>query len=398
MADRALPRGADDGAVSRRRPAPTRADIAIAAALAALIQVEYHIDYANSGDVTLTHVIAGLAMTVPLAWRRTYPVVVGLGVVGFFCLQPEMVRPTPNTFTAAVCLVLAAAALALYPATWRAVAATGAAAVGLALLGSWLDPDPKGLEEVSMSLTVLGAWGAGALLRRQTERARASEAAVVTQRLAAVAAAEALVGAERGRIARELHDVVSHGLGVVVLQARGGRRMLGTDIDRARAAFDDIEKTATASLREMRLLLDVLRVESDVVQPSEPQPGLARLHDLLNRLRDAGQVVEVAVRGTPIPLSAGLDLSAYRIVQEALTNVARHAPGARSSLAIIYEPDRLILDIADDGPVVAEPAPGHGLVGMAERAQLYGGSLVWGPREPHGFLVRATLRCSAGTS
>lgn len=394
MAEKAALHSWSDDTLRRRLRAPSRADIAIAAVLAVLIQLEYHIDYADSADVTLTHVIIGLALTVPLAWRRVAPLPVGLGVVAVFCFQPELVQPTPNTATAAICLVLATAALALYPRSWVFATAAGAAAIVMGVAGAWLDPDPKGLESVSLGLTMLGAWAAGALLRQQTERARRSEATIVTERLAAEAAAQALVTAERGRIARELHDVISHGLGVVVLQARGGRRVLDGDAERARGAFDDIERAASESLREMRLLLDVLRVESDTEPAPEPQPGLGRLDELLAELRSAGQVVDVTILGAPVPLTAGLDLSAYRIVQEALTNVAQHAPGARSTLVITYEPEAITLDIEDDGPAVSQARPGHGLVGMAERAQLYDGSLEWGPREPHGFRVHATLASS----
>jgi len=246
-----------------------------------------------------------------------------------------------------------------------------------------------------MSLTILGVWGAGALLRRQTERARHSEAAIVSERLIAQMRARDLVAAERGRIARELHDVVSHGMGVVVLQARGGRRVLDTDAGRARVAFDEIERVSADCLREMRLMLDVLRIEEDRDPTDPPQPGLGRLEDLLGEMRSAGLVIDAEIVGEQVELPTGLDLSAYRIMQEALTNVARHAPGAPAVVTVTYATDSLTLEIVDEGSPVPPPEPGHGLVGMRERVELYDGDLSWGPSASGGFHVRATLPYAA---
>lgn len=376
---------------------PSRWDVALAVGLAALIQVEYHIDYAGSADVTSRHVIIGLLLALPLVWRRTAPVPVGLTVVTVFSLQPELVVPTPNTAGAALCLVVAMGALALYPRTWAVAIISALAATAIGNLGAWLDPNPDGIEAVSTTLLLLGVWGAGALLRRQTERARRSEAAAVTERIAAEARARDLVAAERTRIARELHDVVSHGIGVIGLQARGGRRVLDSDAARARTAFDHIESASTQCLREMRLMLDVLRIQpGDPAAP--PQPSLAALDDLVADLRSAGQRIHVEVQGDPVALPADVDLSAYRIVQEALSNVAHHAPGAAATVAVAYEPDMVTLEIVNDGPTAPDPLPGHGLVGIRERAQLYGGSAEWGSDSGSGFRVRARLLYGAGAS
>jgi signal transduction histidine kinase len=375
--------------------APSRFDIGLGLALALLIQLEYRIDYADAADVTPRHVLVGLLLSVPLVWRRLAPVPVGIGVVTVFILQPEVLSPTPNTAGAALCLAVAVGALALYPRSWVTAIVCAAAATALGLLGAWLDPDPKGIEGVSMSLTILAVWGAAALIRRQAERARRSEAAIVSERLTADLRARDLVAAERGRIARELHDVVSHGMGVVVLQARGGRRVLDADPERARLAFDEIERVSADCLREMRMMLDVLRIEDDHDPAGPPQPGMGRLDDLLGEMRSAGVPIDAAIVGDPVALSTGLDLSAYRIVQEALTNVARHAPGAPASLTVTYAGDALTLDITDAGPPVATPDPGHGLVGMRERVDLYGGDLSWGPTTPRGFHVRARLPYAA---
>ena len=346
------------GPCDRGSGAPSRFDIALGVGLAILIQLEYRIDYADAADVTPRHVLVGLLLSLPLVWRRVAPVPVGVGVVAVFSLQPELLSPTPNTAGAALCLVVAVGALALYPRSWVTAIGCAATATALGVLGAWLDQDPKGIEGVSMSLTILGVWGAGALLRRQTERARRSEAAIVSERLSAEMRARDLVAAERGRIARELHDVVSHGMGVVVLQARGGRRVLDSDAGRARLAFDEIERVSADCLREMRLMLDVLRIEEKRDPADPPQPGMGRLEDLLGEMRAAGLVIEAEIVGNQVALPTGLDLSAYRIVQEALTNVARHAPGAPVSLTVAYTDDAVTLEIVDEGPPVPPPEPG----------------------------------------
>ena len=359
--------------------------------LALVIQVEYLFDYAGIDGFTVGAVLWGLVLSVPLVWRRVAPVPVGLGVILAFCLQPEIVVPTPNTFGAAICIAVAAAALAMYPARWSTAVVCVVVAGALALLGGYLDPNPDGIEGVSSMLFLVGVWTGAAFLRAQTERTRRSEDARDRERREAETRARELVASERARIARELHDVVSHGMGVLVLQARGGRRVLDSDPERARAAFDEIERVSRDSLREMRLMLDVLRIRDDGASGDPPQPGMARLDDLLQQVRSAGLHVETEVVGEPIVLPTGLDLSTYRIVQEALTNVAQHAAGAPARLTIVYGAESVAIDVVDSGPRLGPVTPGHGLVGMAERVHLFAGTLAWGPRDEGGFRVHAEL-------
>jgi signal transduction histidine kinase len=184
-------------------------------------------------------------------------------------------------------------------------------------------------------------------------------------------------------------------MGVLVLQARGGRRVLVADIDGARLAFDEIERVSSDCLNEMRLMLDVLRIEDDPQNSGPPQRGMARLDDLISDFRGAGLRVDYEVRGNPVPLSTALDLSAFRITQEALTNVVQHAPGATASLTLTYEPEELAIEVRNDGPVVANVTAGHGLVGMQERVELFSGRLSWGPLSAGGFRVWATLPYAA---
>jgi signal transduction histidine kinase len=203
------------------------------------------------------------------------------------------------------------------------------------------------------------------------------------------------VAEERRRIAREMHDVVAHSMSVMVVQAGGARRILRQDPARADAAGEQIERTGREALAEMRRMLGFLRAGED--DPTEPQPGLERLDALVARTRDAGLPVTVRVVGEPRRLSSGLDLTAYRIVQEGLTNALKHAGGAPTEVDVRWGAQRLELEIRDDGrgrPPTRPPngdGGGHGLVGMQERVRLYGGELRAGRSENGGFAVLARL-------
>ena len=215
---------------------------------------------------------------------------------------------------------------------------------------------------------------ADALEREQEQRARAA------------------VAEERQRIARELHDVVAHAISVIVVQARGGRRMLDAEPAEARGAFDTIERTGQEALGEMRRLLGLLR-ESEDEPALAPQPTLARLEELVQQVRDAGLPVELAIEGEPTELPPGVELSAYRIVQEALTNALKHAGPAHARVTVRYADDNLELEIADDGSGSAGNGDGggHGLVGIEERVAMLGGELETGEAPSGGYAVRARL-------
>ena len=198
------------------------------------------------------------------------------------------------------------------------------------------------------------------------------------------------VAEERARIARELHDVVAHAISVIVLQARGGRRVLATSPDQAATAFDTIEHAGEQALDEMRRLLAMLRYDQE--HDLSPQPGLHALDELAGSMTRMGLPVEVVREGTPVDLAAGIDLSAYRIVQEALTNALKHAGPANALVRVSYATDRLDLEVVDDGPGTgAGGGSGHGLVGIRERAALYGGHVEAGRCPEGGYSVRASL-------
>jgi signal transduction histidine kinase len=209
-------------------------------------------------------------------------------------------------------------------------------------------------------------------------------------------AARDAVMAERARIARELHDVVAHHMSVMVVQAEAARAVGERDPVATAEALRQIEASGRTGLTEMRRLLEILESREDG-DGREPQPGLARLGDLIEGMRATGMLVEAGVAGQPRPLPPGVDLSAYRIVQEALTNTLKHAGGASAHVSVRYDRDAVEVEVVDDGPGPSAGAHadgasgGQGLVGMRERVQLFGGELDAGPRPGGGFRVWARL-------
>ncbi|MDX2543744.1 sensor histidine kinase [Streptomyces sp. WI04-05B] len=206
------------------------------------------------------------------------------------------------------------------------------------------------------------------------------------------------VAEERGRIARELHDVVAHHMSVISVQTGLARFVFDTDRETARAALDTIEATGKEALDELRRMLLVLRAADDGA-PAGPMPGLAHLDEMAERVRAGGVPVTLIVEGTPRPLAPGIGLCAYRVVQESLTNVMKHAPGASAEVRLRYEPHQVTVSVTDDGegviPDRVRVGGGHGLLGMRERAKLYGGQIDIGPQSQGGFAVRLTLPTSA---
>ena len=194
--------------------------------------------------------------------------------------------------------------------------------------------------------------------------------------------------AERARITRELHDIVAHGLSVMVVQAQGAAAAQERHPDRTAAALGDIIATGRASLAEMRRLLGVVREHPQLA----PQPGIATLPALVDQVRAAGTPVRLDIEGEPVPLPAGVDLSAYRVVQEALTNTLKHAgPGAQATVRLRFAPDRLDIEVDDDGTGTSTVDGGNGLRGIAERVNMLHGELAAGPCPDGGFQLRVRL-------
>ncbi|MDL5205207.1 sensor histidine kinase [Streptomyces sp. ALI-76-A] len=234
-------------------------------------------------------------------------------------------------------------------------------------------------------------WRFGALARRSAELAR-------QLRREQAERARREVAEERGRIARELHDVVAHHMSVISVQTGLARFVFDTDRRTARTALDTIEATGKEALEELRRMLMMLRAADDGA-PAGPMPGLARLGEMTERVRTGGTRVALTVEGVERPLAPGVELCAYRVVQEALTNVLKHAPDARVEVRLRYEPHQVTVSVSDDGegviPDRVRTGGGHGLLGMRERAKLYGGQIDIGPQDRGGFAVRLTLPTSA---
>jgi signal transduction histidine kinase len=207
---------------------------------------------------------------------------------------------------------------------------------------------------------------------------------------------------ERLRLARELHDVVAHAMSVIAVQSGVGAHVASTKPEEVGKALAAIEATSRAALTELRRLLGVLRHDNEPQASLTPVPGLANLDSLLAELGKAGLAVRLWVEGTPLQLPAGVDLSAYRIVQEALTNVVKHAGPARAQVVVGYRDQEVTVEVIDDGRGAVPPAgdgrvgTGHGLIGMRERVAAFGGDLQVGPRPGGGFRVAARLPLAPG--
>ncbi|MFJ5260896.1 sensor histidine kinase [Streptomyces sp. NPDC088387] len=237
--------------------------------------------------------------------------------------------------------------------------------------------------------------GANALHIWQQRVRDLQERQVVATRLA--------VEQERARIARELHDVVTHNVSVMVIQAGAARKVMDAAPDRAREALLAVEAGGRTAMAELRHAMGLLTMDdggagahpdADAAADADlaPQPGLAQLTALTDRVRATGVPVEVTVTGTPGPLAAGADLAAYRVVQEALTNVVRHAGGARVRVAVEHTGEAVRVEVTDSGGTAVTPAGGgRGLIGLRERLTIYGGTLETGPRPTGGFRIRAII-------
>jgi signal transduction histidine kinase len=361
-------------------------------------------------DLALSIGYGGLA-TLPLALRRQAPlasfVLVMTGIQLLGQLQPGF----DNDSMAYVLAFLHS----LYSLGRHA---TGAqrwwGAAGIPVVAALFMQDEGGithadLGDVAFLAGFVGApWVAGLTIALRREREKVLHDENEQLRREQEERARKAIAEERARIARELHDVVSHAISVSVLQARGARATLGTDDDQVRQALDAIEQTNTAALSDMRRLLAVLRdVEPDGRDEESghaPQPSLTHLDGLLDRVRCSGLPVELEVTGTAGGIPPGVDLSAYRIVQEALTNVVKHAAPARATVRLDYGDDILRVTVSDDGtrkPANGRPAngrTGQGLLGIRERVAVVGGSVEAGPLAGGGFRVSARLPYSVEAS
>ena len=330
-------------------------------------------------DVPLAlSVPVGLAMTVPLLWGQRRPIAVATVVLGAWVLQSLAGDWSlePQSEILPVCLVFWAlgAYLGRRDATWAFVGAFFALVVH--------QPD----DVIVLGPLMAGVFAAGRLMQSREQLARALEEERAHAERYAVAE-------ERARIARELHDVVGHSISLMTIQAGAERLSLGDDRPATAQVLGQIEQVGRQAMQEMRRLLGVLRVDDDDGGALTPHPGLGQLESLAERMNRTGLEVQVRVEGEPRPVSPGVDISAYRIVQEALTNVLKHADATKATVCVRHEPKGIELEVSDDGSATdgMHVRPGQGLTGMRERVALYGGSLEAGAGRDGGWRLAARM-------
>jgi len=387
---------------------PLVADSLLAAVVAAIPTAIWIVGDNPQPDVDWREPDVGLALLIvltalPLVWRRRRPLRVLAVTVGAAVGMGAFQYNTDFALLGDLVALYTVGAHCSRTASRRVILGF-ALAIGPAML---LGPTPAGsratIGNVLFAYLLYGVvWLVGDNL--QTRRANAAalrERAEQAERDRSEEARRA-VEEERNRIAREMHDVVAHSMSVMVVQAGGARKVLDRDPAQAERALELIEQTGREALTEMRRLLGVLREDHGAgTVARDPQPSLDRLDDLVEECRAAGLPVALERRGDERPLPPGVDLAAFRIVQEALTNVRRHAGPASAGVTITYTDREVEVEVADDGRGLGADAPpasagtGHGLVGMRERVALYGGSVSAGPRPGGGFAVRALLPLDA---
>jgi signal transduction histidine kinase len=336
-----------------------------------------------------------LAQTVPLVWRRRAPLLVFTVVcLAFLAFEAVGYHAPPLPFAPLIALFTVAARSAPPVAAMTAAAMATCTVVAALIHNDPLTDDAPLDYLVSIAAASLLGYGVQLSRVRTTLLERQARQLADTQAAKTALAVEQ----ERSRIARELHDIVAHHVSVIVAQAGGAQKVFGSNPNQAREALGSIEVTGREALTEMRRLLGVLHTQHGATELA-PLPGLDQLPALVAQARRAGLSVDLSTVGTPRPLDAGVELSAYRIVQEALTNSLKHAGPAHADVVIGYRPDVLEVEVHDDGHgCLRDPIPGQGLVGMRQRAALLGGRLDAGPVGSHGFRVTAQLPVNGGAA
>jgi len=363
------------------RPDPLTLDRALAALLMIVAQLQVWLG-GSVGHHRVAAALVAAAVTASVAVRRRYPTLVGIGVPVLTAFELAF-WGDPQIVADAVAYFCALYALAVWTPPRRF-------AFGVALLVAVdlaASAGPKLNLRDTLPFAVVTPVVMLLVRRVVGDRERRAQLA---ERERDLAAREAVVE-ERARIARELHDAIAHNVSMMVVQAGAERRVLDGERGATREVLETIERIGRSALTEMRRLVGMLR--SDVGDPLAPQQGLNDLPMLVTRVREAGLPVELRVDGERRELPVGIELSAYRIVQEALTNALKHAGDAHASVRIHYGADSLELEIVDDGGGAQAPVAGggHGLVGMRERVALYGGRFDAGRRQSGGFAVRVLL-------
>ena len=365
--------------------------LAIDALVAAVLLAVCTAWLAQSDFANLRAVLLQTALIAVIAVRRLWPAAVFLAASAIGLAQWLLGLPLLGD----VALLVALYTVAAHQSRPRALLAAGVMEVGAVMAAVRWEPAgtlPRSL--LFLTATVVAALFAGMTaasgsryLAWMDERAQRLE--IERDQQATIAAA-----AERTRIARELHDIVSHSLSVVITLADAAALVSRADPGQGAEAMAEVSEVGRHALSDMRAMLGVLRTDEAPAgqSPQPPQPGVGQLDALMERIRATGLDVSLSVDGTPFPLGAAAELTAYRIVQEALTNTLRHAAARHAWVTISYDEPEVRIRVADDGLPVGPNGQGHGIDGMRERAALHHGALHAGPADGGGWLVEATLR------
>ncbi|MBW3663273.1 MAG: sensor histidine kinase [Actinobacteria bacterium] len=385
------------------RPPPV--DVALAAGFVALGQLvtwgRFDESAAFAGPRPANAVL-NLLLMVTLAWRRRAPLAALAAAVSVYFLPHAVVQHDMPLLAVFVPLIVLTASAGYHCPPRRALLAgvlAWSALVTVTLVSPWLR-SVDGL--LFNSSVLLVPWFAARGLRAREDRAGALHAALAGERVAKEAALREVAASERTRIARELHDIVAHSVSMMIIQVGAARMQLPPDAHASQAPLLAAEDVGRQAIADLRRLLGVLRDDGAVSdgakgEPQPPVPGLSQLDALVRRTRGAGLEVSLEVEGRPVVLPAGLDLTAYRIVQEALTNSLKHSGGSRVEVRIRYAPTSVVVDVADDGVATGTGvAAGHGLVGIQERVAVFGGAASAGPDPAGGgWRVHAELPLEA---
>jgi signal transduction histidine kinase len=367
--------------IHRLQPDPQKLDWMLAALLTLSLELEV---WLGSGAVheRLVTALVGPLVTAAVAVRRRFPTIAGVTGGVLVAVVAAFWGP-PQVISQAIAWICTLYGLAVWASPRRF--AVGAATVAVAGFASVAAVGPTAAIGVPCVLGTLVAL----LIARRVVWDR-EQRAQIAERERDVAGREAVVE-ERARIARELHDVIAHNVSMIVVQAGAERRVLDGASASTHEVLQTIEQIGRSALTEMRRLLGMLRSDAD--DALAPQPGLGDVPRLVTQVREAGLPVDLRIDGERRELPVGIELSAYRIVQEALTNALKHAGEAHAAVRIRYGDDSLELEIVDDGAEEANrlAGGGHGLVGMRERVALYGGRFDASPNPGGGFVVRAKL-------
>jgi signal transduction histidine kinase len=367
----------------------------VVAAIAAALEVALRDDPLRAPRTSLWFAVPAVVLVVlPLLGRRRFPFAAPVALWLLAALL-SFVDGRLIVFANGVYIAGVAAAYLLGNLRDAVQARIGlAVVVSTAAILIYNDPNHTPGEFIFIPLLFVVAWLAGFALRERAAQAEAAEERAIHAERERESAARLAVAEERARIARELHDVVAHAVSVMVLQVGAVRHGLPEALEEDRDALKSVEQAGRTALTEMRRLLGAMRSDGDDPELA-PQPGLDSLDSLLEDVGRAGLPVRLHVEGDPFPLPRAIDLSAYRIVQEGLTNALKHARASQADVTICYGPVELQIEVRDDGAGGSTNGGlGHGLLGISERVKIYGGDMSAGTALQGGFVLRTRLPLS----